>query len=110
MEVETPGAPGPPGPPSRGSSRPVSAARPGSAKRPAGGYEGAAYDEEIMEAELARRNRHRMIRDSQLKYVRYPYALWFVGLAVMWFGLFLFYHLIAGKRWGGTVIESFTRR
>ena len=88
---------------------PGTPSRPSTASRPDGGYEGAAIDEEIMNAELARRDK-RMIKELRLKYRRYPWALWSVGIFVMWFGLYLFYHLMAGTHWGGTFIKSFTKR
>lgn len=59
---------------------------------------------------MANRRSKRSQKEMKLEYKRYPWVLWICGFVVMWFALYLTYHLIAGTSGGVIIIKSFTKR
>jgi hypothetical protein len=76
-----------------------------------GGYDGAGDDDEMMDLELANRQK-RIARESgelRVQFKRYPITMWIVGILLILIGSYLFYHLWFGHH-GGVIIQSFTER
>jgi len=45
----------------------------------------------------------------KLKYFKVPWTLWGIGVFFIFFGLFLWYHLLLAH-WGGALLKSFKER
>jgi hypothetical protein len=63
----------------------------------------------MMEGDEAYKRIKDKIKDRKLTYKKYPSALWIVGIFLVIFGVYLFYHLLL-PHWGGTIISSFTKK